>query len=197
MTLRLFTGTGIVADVKETKFSISPMPLAAHPIESYKAMSTQAPFQFEFIRALQCENLGRLEEAERLFTAALAHNPEFVEGRLQYLRIENRMKNFEKTLAASEPLRGNEKAAFDFHALRGAAFFGLERYDEALAELQAANQIYNSDVRLLNLIGFACLKKNEAAEALKAFSASLTLVADQPDIAKIVASLRGQKKQQP
>jgi hypothetical protein len=29
---------------------------------------------------------------------------------------------------------------------------------------------------------------------LKAFSASLTLVADQPDIAKVVASLRGQKK---
>jgi GWxTD domain-containing protein len=194
VTLRLFTATGIVADVKETKFSISPMPLAAHPIESYKAMSAQAPFQFEFIRAMQCENLGRLEEAERLFGAALAHNPGFVEGRLQYLRIENRMKNFEKTLAASEPLRGNDKTAFDFHALRGAAFFGLERYDEALAELHAANQIYNSDVRLLNLIGFTCLKKNDDAEALKAFSASLTLAADQPDIAKVVVRLRGQKK---
>jgi GWxTD domain-containing protein len=192
--LRLFTAAGIVAAVEESKFSVSPLPLAAHPVESYKALSTQAPAQFDFICAMQYESLGKLEEADRLFAAALERNPGFVEGRLKYLRIQNRMKKFEKTLAASEPLKDNDKAAFDFHALRGAAFFGLERYDEALAELYAANQVYNSDFRVLNLIGFACLKKNNAAEALKAFAASLTLVADQPEIAKIVADLRGQKK---
>ncbi|MEI6613712.1 MAG: hypothetical protein WCL37_02330, partial [Chrysiogenales bacterium] len=194
VTLRLFTAAGIVVDVQEAKFSISPMPLVAHPIESYKVLSMQAPAQFEFIRAMQYENLGKLEEAERLFAAALAHNPGFVEGRLKYLRIQNRLKNFATTLAASEPLRGNDKAAFDFHSLRGAAFFGLERYDEALTELYTANQIYNSDFRVLNLIGFACLKRKNQAEALKAFSASLTLVADQPAIAKVVAGLGSPKK---
>jgi GWxTD domain-containing protein len=192
--LRLYTAGGVVAAVEESKFSVSPLPLAAHPVESYKALSVLAPFQFEFICAMQYESLGALAEADALFTAALEHNPGFVEGRLKYLRLQNRMKNFEKTLAASEPLRGNDKAVFDFHALRGAAFFGLGRTDEALAELVAANQVYNSDFRVLNLIGFACLKKNNDAEALKAFAASLALVADQPEIAKIVAGLRGQKE---
>lgn len=192
VVLRLRDGNDRVAAEAEGRFSVSPAPSVAHPVEGYKAFSERFPAQFAWIRAGQYESQERFLQAGQEYAEALEREPGLAEARVQYARLLNRQGKPDAALAVLEPLRGNARAAFDFHALRGAALSALERIDEALADLEAARRLYDSDPRVLNLIGYARLKRHEADEALRAFTASLALKADQPEIAALAARLRAQ-----
>jgi GWxTD domain-containing protein len=188
--VRLLDGGGRVVAEAEGRFTVSPAARAAHAVESYKAFSERYPAQFAWIRAGQQQRLERLDQAEQAFQEALALEPGLAEARLQYVRLLNRRRKPEAALAVLEPLAGDAKTAFAFHSLRGEALSVLERTDEALADLEAARRLYDSDPRVLNLIGFARLKRHEEDEALRAFTASLALKGDQPEIAALAARLR-------
>ena len=190
VVLRLRAGSGRVAAEAEGRFSVSPAPRVAHPVEGYKAFSERFPAQFAWIRAGQYESQERWLQAGQAYAEALTREPGLAEARVRYARLLNRQGKPADALELLEPLRGNVKAAFDFHALRGEALSALERGDEALADLEAAQRLYDSDPRVLNLIGHARLKRHEEDLALAAFTASLALKADQPDIAALAARLR-------
>jgi GWxTD domain-containing protein len=192
--VRLLDGGGRPLAEAEGRFTVSPAPRVAHAVESYKAFSERYPAQFAWIRAGQYQALERLDQAERSFQEALALEPGLAEARLQYVRLLNRRRKPETALAVLEPLNGNARNAFDYHALRGEALSALARTDEALSDLEAARRLYDSDPRVLNLIGFARLKRHEEDEALRAFTASLALKSDQPDIAALAARLRAGRR---
>jgi tetratricopeptide (TPR) repeat protein len=78
-------------------------------------------------------------------------------------------------LVKVEKLKGDEKFSLEYHLVKATALFGMKDYKEALNHLLKANTIYDSDIRVLNLLGFTLLNLNEYDEALKAFSASLSL----------------------
>lgn len=188
--VRLLDGNGRVAAEAGGRFAVSPAARVAHPLEGYKAFSARHPAQFAWIRAGQYECQGRWPQAEQAYAEALAREPGLDEARVRYARLLNRQEKPAAALAVLEPLRGNAGAAFDYHALRGEALSALGRSDEALADLEEAQRLYDSDPRVLNLIGYARLKRHEEDQALRAFTASLALKADQPDIAALAARLR-------
>jgi tetratricopeptide (TPR) repeat protein len=78
-------------------------------------------------------------------------------------------------LVKVEKLKDDEKFALEYHLVKATALFGMKDYKEALNHLLKANTIYDSDIRVLNLLGFTLLNLNEYDEALKAFNASLSL----------------------
>jgi len=60
----------------------------------------------------------------------------------------------------------------------------------ALDNLAKANTIYDSDIRVLNLLGFTFLNLKDYTEAMKVFEASLSLDKDQAVIKQTVAQVK-------
>lgn len=191
LTLRLRAPGGALLDSQKTDFTISPIQRIAHPIETYKQVLVDNPFYFNYTLGQQFEGIGDLENAELYFAKSVQNNPDFAEGYVAQFTLANRLKKFSQVLAVVENLNKFDKFAFDYHLIKGTALFGLDRFEPALDELLKANKIYNSDIRVLNLIGFSFFKLNDMEEALKAFEASLALKGKQPQVDRIIAEIKG------
>lgn len=194
LTLRLRDPAGAVLDSKTANFTVSPIQKIAHPLETFKQVPVDNPYFFNYTLGLQWQAAGDLEKAETYYLKSIQENPGFAEGLVARLSVGNKLKKYQEVLAAAEGLGKVEKFALDYHLIKGTALYGLERYDAALEQLLAANKIYNSDVRVLNLLGFTFVKLGDAEEALKAFAASLGLSAKQPGIEKAVAEIKARLK---
>jgi tetratricopeptide (TPR) repeat protein len=197
LTMRLRNPAGIIVDSKNTDFTISPLQKLVHPIETFKQVNVDNPYFFNFVLGQQYEGSGSIEKAEPYYEKSVADNPDFAGGWVALLNCENRLQKYTQVLSAVENLKKYDKFAFDYHLIKGSALFGVDKFDLALNELLKANKIYNSDVRVLNLIGYTCFKLNNLDEALKAFDASLILNSKQPGIEKISAEIKSRIQKKP
>lgn len=190
LTLKLLNQSGRLLDSQKIDFSISPLAKIGHPQETFKRATVDNPYFFYYTLAVQYENTGDTVRAELYYEKCTQANPDFMEGWLGYLRFENKIKKYEKVLSTVEKLKKSEKHLFDYHFIKGAALFGQGDYPAAQKSLMEANKIYNSDIRLLNLIGFTFLKMNDLEQGLKAFEASLILVSSQPVIQNTIEEIK-------
>lgn len=190
VTLRLYNSSGALLDTKSNEFAVSPAMKIAHPIEIFKQISDESLHSFEYLLAQQYEGIKNFEQAEIHLARSLAIKPDFADALLAFLRVKNKLKKFADALAQAERLKGAEKYEFEYHAIRGTALFGQEKYEDALAEFLKANKVYNSDYNVINQLGFTFLKLNNPEQALASFSASLSLNREQPEIVKTVAEIR-------
>ena len=62
----------------------------------------------------------------------------------------------------------------------------MGNYPDAIDNLLEANKIYNSEVRLLNFLGFCFYKTDQKKKALDALRASLSLNSQQERIKKLI-----------
>ncbi len=186
MSIRLIDKLGIVLDSKGAEFAISPFKTFAYPMEAFKRSSLANPFYFYYTVAGQYELAGNLEEAEKYYERCLENKPDFMEGYARFLNLLNQQKKYTKALVEVENLKKDNQFTFEYHLIKGTALFGMKDYENALAELIKANEQYDSDIRVLNLLGFTFLNLNDYKEALKAFAASLNIDKNQPVIKKTV-----------
>ena len=98
-----------------------------------------------------------------------------------------------KTFKEVENLKGKDKFKFDYYLIKGAALFGMKKYEDAQTQLLKANEIYNSDIRVLNLLGFTFINLKNYDEALKIFNASLSLKKDQVLVKRVVEKIKNEK----
>jgi len=190
LTLRLRAASGAVLDSRTANFTISPVVDLAHPLEAYKQVMVDNPYLFNFALGQQYEAVGDLMQAEAAFARSVADNPAFSEGKAARLFILNKLKKYAEVLLGVEDLAQVEKFTLEYRLLKGSALFGLERYEAARDELLAANAVYNSDIRVLNLLGAVFFRLDDMEEALKAFDASLKLNGSQPQVLKAAADAR-------
>jgi GWxTD domain-containing protein len=195
LTLRLRDAAGKLLDSQKTDFTMSPIQKLAHPIETYKQVLVDSPYLFDYILGQQAEGSGNLEWAESYFKKSVQANADFAEGHVARLSVGNKLQKYSDVLSAVESLDRFPKFAFEYHLIKGTALYGLERYEPALDELLQANKSYNSDPRVLNLLGSTFYKLNDMEEALKAFEASLKLNARQPLVEKAVADIKARKQE--
>jgi GWxTD domain-containing protein len=175
LLVKLVDGAGKIWDTKEARFGISPISAVAYPMETFKKARADNPYLFYYALAQQYEKVGNSREAGKYYARAIDNNPEFLEGYIAHLNILNKEKKYTEVLVKVEKLKGDEKFALEYHLVKATALFGMKDYKEALNHLLKANTIYDSDIRVLNLLGFTLLNLNEYDEALKAFNASLSL----------------------
>ncbi len=194
LALRLLGPAGNILDSKRTDFTVSPMQKLAHPMETYKQSKVDNPFLLDFALGQQYEGAGDLEKAGSYFTKSIQDNPDFPEGHVARLTIGNKLQKYSEVLSAVEALDKFPKFTFEYHLIKGTALYGLERFEPALEELLLANKSYNSDPRVLNLIGSTFFKLNDMAEALKAYEASLKLNAKQPLVEKAIADIKSRQQ---
>ncbi|MCP4152768.1 MAG: tetratricopeptide repeat protein [bacterium] len=174
----------------KVQFSVSPVKTFAYPIETFKKMRVDNPFHFYYILGVQYDKSGNLAKAEEYFSKALESKPEFLKGYVAYLSVLNKGKQYDRVLREVEKINGNEELEFDYNLAKATALYGQKNYEEALKFLAKANTIYDSDLRVLNLLGFTFLNLNEYDEALKVFEASLRLSPNQKFIKKTVGDVK-------
>jgi GWxTD domain-containing protein len=175
LEVNLIDGAGTILASRDVEFSVSPLRVFAHPMETFKKIRVDNPFFFNYTLGTQYEKLGNLVEAEKYYTASVNNNPAFKQGMVSYLNILNRGKKYTRVLVEVEKLQGERDFEFDYNLVKATALFGMKDYKEALDHLLKANTVYDSDIRVLNLLGFTFLNLKEYREALKVFDASLSL----------------------
>jgi len=180
---------GTALDKKSGTFTVSPATAVGHPIANAKGIPAANQFLFRYMLGEQSEKTGRPAAAKALYEEAYRLHPEYKDGVVRYGNFLNRIGAFDEALRLAEDLRQDDRRQFPFHVIRGQALIGQGKYEEALADLQQANRMYNSDTSVLNNIGRCHQNLGRRAEALLAYRASLSLNADQPEIKKLIDEL--------
>ncbi len=181
-----------VVDSKKIELTVSGTPLS-HPNIFSKKLPPFNNFLFYYMLASQADKMNKLKEAELYYKKTLALNPSFKEGILGYLNFMLKTKRFEEVLFHVEKLKEDEERKFDYYLIKGLALVGLERYGDAIDNLLKGNKIYNSDLRLLNSLGFCYFKLGKKEDALQVFKASLSLNPKQEEIENFIKILEGKK----
>jgi GWxTD domain-containing protein len=193
MTFTLRDGQGTVLDERTTNFIVSPQASVAHPMIVVKASSLANSFIFYYIQAHQYDEVGEEGKAEEMYKTALSLNPAYLQKVPEYAEFLIKIKKFEEAVALVERIKSDTNQAFQYHGLKGRALMGLDRNSDALASLQEANKIYNSDTGLLDALGLCYFRLGETRNALNALNASLKLNPDQPEIKKLIKEVEAKK----
>jgi hypothetical protein len=193
LTVRARDAANILRLSGETTFSISRLLRLHHPPVAAPTLANEKAYFYDSMLAVQYENCGRTAEAEQAHLKALAQAPGNAALIKIYVQFLFAQKKYDKIPGALAPLQDQAQAAFDFYSLRGKAYYYLARYAEAVDDLLKANQSYDSDLSVLNALGFSFLRLNNHTEARKALAASLKINAQQPDIANLLKQLEESK----
>jgi tetratricopeptide (TPR) repeat protein len=184
----------IVLDAKEKGFMVSPFSRVPHPPSASKILKNENRFLFYMMLANQYENIKNAEKAGQYFEKAIALNPAYSPLVKAYAAFLLKRKNYERVLAIVENIKNREKDAFDYYALKGKALYYKGKYREAVTELLEANKIYDSDVTVLNTLGFSFIRLGNIGEAKRALSASLVINQYQKNIVEIIEKLKQNEK---
>jgi tetratricopeptide (TPR) repeat protein len=192
--IRAFGEGNTLLDAKEKDFMVSPLANIPHPPAASKLLKNENHFLFYMMLASQYENVKNPEKAGDYYEKALALNasyPPLVKAYAAFLLTRG---NYHRLLAIVENIKDGEKDAFDYHTLKGKALYYLGKYREAALELQEANKIYDSDVAVLNTLGFCLVRLGDIEEARRVLSASLVVNRDQQDIIEVLERLKKDEK---
>jgi GWxTD domain-containing protein len=189
LALRLNSPDGTPLAEKTERFTISFRQQVPGITHLFKTASAGNRFVYYHILGLQYQRLNLLDKAEHFFNTALNMRPGY--GRLvkDFCSLLLKRKKFDRVLELADSLKTGQKDQFDYHAFRGKALFFKAQYNEAVKHLTEANRIYDSDISVLNYLGFSYLKTGNKSEARKVFTASLRLNDQQKEIAAVLKGI--------
>ncbi len=193
-SVKLYDHKKSIIDSNTDRFTVSPLATMDYPNESFKRSRMENTYYFNYILGIQYENLKMLDQSLLQFEKCVEDKPDFIEGQIRYLRLLNKTKDYTKVLFKVESIKNSDKYKFDYHYIKGTSHYGMKDYENALTELFAANKVYDSDLRVLNLLGFTLFNLKEYDEALKIFGASLGLDKNQPVVNRIVKEIKSRIK---
>jgi tetratricopeptide (TPR) repeat protein len=188
--VRLLTADGKRLDEKIEKFTVSVADHISESTAIFKTTSFENRFLYYHVLGLQYMRLRELEKAGSYLEKAFNMRPGyglFVKDFCTLLLMENKP---DRVLKMVENLKGQGKYQFDYYAIKGKAFFQQAEYKKAIENLVLANRVYDSDIPVLNVLGFSYLKTGNKEEAKKVFSASLGLDDRQKNIARILKEIK-------
>jgi GWxTD domain-containing protein len=185
----LFTG--------ENSFMISPLVAVPHPPSVSKMMKPENYYLFYTMIADQYQNIRDIKKAEQYFEKAYRINPSFPGLVKLYANFLYKQENYAKMLEVIENLAGNKEEAFDYYSLKGRALYSMGSYLAAQQSLLEANKIYDSDIFVLNALGFSFIQTGEIEEAKKVLAASLLINPDQDTIKEALERIKSNEKNKP
>lgn len=187
--LSLISSDGRVLDETKDNFIVSMAGALGHPIAYSKGFPLSNQYLYFYMLGQQEDSLGRKERAARFFERAFNLNPDYYDGILMYADFLIRAGEFDRALQVVDKIKVNEEKQFEYHLIRGRALMGKELYEEAIISLLEANKIYNSDIRVLNALGFSYRNTGQKTKALEVLNASLKLNPAQPEIKQLINEL--------
>lgn len=192
--VRLIDGADETIASESCQFVLTSAEAVAHPAAYAKGIPLTHSYAYFYMLASQYRATHRPDEAEAFYKRALDMNPGYRRGLLEYARFLFESRRYAECLDLVEGIKEEENLRFGYYLLKGRSLLGLERYFEAIENLERANEIYNSDTTLLNSLGFCYFKTGQKQKALEALKASLRLNPEQEDIKKLLRELEGERK---
>lgn len=192
--LTLTDKDGEVIDEKKENFIVSHAEIVSHPIAHVKAFSLSDNFVYFYMLAHQYEKMRDYKRAEVNFEKAYRLKPDDRKGLVGYANFLFNIKKFNKSLELIENIKEDENLKFEYYLVRGKAYMGMGKYSEAIQNLIEGNKIYNSDVSLLNSLGFSYFKTGKKKEALEILKASLRLNPEQKDVKKLIEKIENRRE---
>ena len=185
---------GNIMKTKQNDFQVSPSSYIPHPPQVSTILKKKNSFIFYMTIARQYQNIKNYDKAYSFYKKAYKLNPIYSVLIRNYTSFLIKQKKYDEALEIVENLNMQKKEQFNYFVLKGRIFYYQHKYKKAVNTLLKANKIYNSDITLLNTLGFALIKINDIEEAIKVLSASLKINNLQKDILKIKEQLENKKK---
>ncbi len=190
LKVKLLTPAGVPLAVSESDLGINVNSQIPHPTAVFRLLPAENSFLFYQQLGNQYEKLGDNGQAETCYQKGLSQKPDYAPLVKDYANLLLRSGRFDPVLALVEAIRTQEKSLFDYHALRGRAFYYKQQYAQAAESLQEANKLYDSDVSVLNTLGLSYMQLGQNEEAKRVLRSSLKLKPDQKDIEEILNKIK-------
>lgn len=197
VSVDLMNGEGVVLDSSKANLIISPEAAIAHPMSNTKAFSHANSFVFYLMLANQYEKSDQPEKAEAFYQRVFETRPDYTKALLDYSNFLIDQKKYQKGIEIIEKLKAHDSAEYDYYLLKGKALMGLGQYSQAIDYFLEGNKIYNSDIVLLNALGFCYRQTGRHKQALEVFQSSLELNNQQPEIKAMVEEIRNKQHIKP
>ncbi len=180
---------GVSLDEKVANTIISPSDEIAHPVTLAKSFPLSNYFLYIYSLANQYDRDNKLEKAESFYEKAYSLKPDYSPGVIEYAHFLQKVRQFDKSLNLIENVKDNENLRFEYYLVKGQAYMGMKKYFTALENFLEGNKIYNSDIRLLNSLGYCFYRTGDKQKALEALRASLRLSPDQEEVMTLIQKI--------
>jgi len=187
--LRLVDKERTLVDEKFNNFTVSFQETLSHPITRMKAFPRAHDYVYLFMVARQYSKTNNDEKAQVYYKRAVEMNPDYKKGLIEYAQFLLRLEQYAECLGLIERVKDDEEFKFDYYLIKGRMYMGMEMYSRAIENFIEGNKIYNSNITLLNSLGYSYYKTGEKEKALEALKASLKLNTEQKDIQELVKKL--------
>lgn len=177
-------------DEKKSNFIISQAEAVSHPFARAKIFSLSNVYLFYYMLARQHNKMNELKKAEANYDKAYTLNPAYNKGLIEYANFLLIVNKFDKSLGLIEKIKEDDSLRFDYYLIRGKAYLGMGKYEEAIVNLLEGNKIYNSDTGLLNSLGLCYYRTRQKKEALEVLEASLRLNPAQVEVKKLIEEIK-------
>jgi GWxTD domain-containing protein len=189
LTLSFRDKNGTAIDEKSGKFIISTGGAVSHPTPKTKGVPLQNQFVYFYMLAHQYDNMNKGDKAEINFKKAYDLRPDYLKGVIDYANFSLKMNRLDKALELIEKVKDDEEQKFSYFLVKGKALMGMGRYAEAIDNFINGNEIYNSDLGLLNSLGFCYYKTDQKEKALEILEVSLRLNPNQEEVKELIKEI--------
>lgn len=193
MRLAVKDGSGAVLDESSANFIISPAESITHPVTVTRSFPLSNYFLFVYSLADQYDRAGIPEKAHSLYEKAFSLRPDYHAGILEYAQFLQKYQMFEPSLAMIENIQGADPYRFDYFLYKGKAYMGMEDYFAAIDQFLEGSKIYDSDIRLLNSLGFCYYKTGDRKRALEVLRSSIRLNPEQEDVRALIETIEKER----
>jgi len=187
--LILKDGNGTPIQEKMGNVIVSPAEGVPHPVTLAKSFPLANYFLYLYSLANQYDRNSNPEKAESHYEKAFSLNPGYSPGIIEYAHFLLKIRKFQHSLDLIENVKNNQDLRFEYFLVKGKAYKGMEKYFAAVENFLEGNKIYDSDIRLLNSLGYCLYKTGDKQEALETLRSSLRLSPDQQEIKKLIQEI--------
>ena len=182
-------GEGSILDEQTANFIISPAEGVPHPVTMIKSFPLSNYYLFVYSLANQYDRIGMPGKAASFYEKAFSLKPDYYPGIVEYVQFLQKNKMFERSLNLIENIKGVERLRFEYFLFKGKAYMGMEKYFVAIENFLEGNKIYDSDIRLLNSLGFCLYKTGNKKRALEVLQSSVRLNPEQEDVKALIREI--------
>ena len=170
--------------------SVSHQAKIARPQIFSKVTSTANEAMVPYITGMQFLNKGDVGEGTRLLEYAYRRNPAVIDFAVGLSRAYILSKQYEKVGAVLAPFSETENPQFEVLFFLAEAKKNLSQYDEAITLYRDIIIKFGLRIDILNSLGYCYYQAGDETEARTAWEKSMEINPEQPDIQKMLDSIK-------
>jgi tetratricopeptide (TPR) repeat protein len=188
--LKISSANSIILDKRISSFAVNLVDHSKTPGNIHKFTKSERLFDFYRIISYQYKNLGNFDKSFFYIKKAFELNKESPIIFKEYADLLLMKKDFKTILNIVEKFKDKNGAKFIYLSVKGRALYSKGGYNEAINILEEANNIYDSDINVLNTLGMSYLKMGAKERAKKVLEASLKINYKQKKIKKVLNGIK-------